>query len=243
MFNNSLHVFIISWHGQHENAIFITQQISSFVTTTIVYSDPNQNLELASDIESIRRPNNLYWGDKFKTCLDACKKEHLMIIHADCKCNDWLRLIDAFIYSSNKFKNLGIWSPLIDWSGFAFDVSKIARLNPPNLNLVALADGMIFSINRSIIERMRKIDYKHNIYGWGISTYCAAYAHLQQYPVVTDTSIKVYHPKSSGYDRLTAGKLAVNFSKQFSLAERSQVALLKSYVKYNRILLNKRDKS
>ena len=67
-----LHIFIVSWAGQHNKAILIANHLDGiFDKLTIVYSDPNPDFEFNFNGHLIRRPDSLFWSDKFKTCLDA----------------------------------------------------------------------------------------------------------------------------------------------------------------------------
>lgn len=70
----SLHVMVISWPGQHENAVRIANELAGCAEhVSIVYSDPDPQLEPRAACELIRRPNHLFFGDKFKACVDFCR--------------------------------------------------------------------------------------------------------------------------------------------------------------------------
>ena len=63
----TLQVFVISWAGQHDNAVAIADAISSSPhPVAIVYSDPNPQLKLVTTSKVITRSNELFWADKFQ---------------------------------------------------------------------------------------------------------------------------------------------------------------------------------
>ena len=87
---HGIHVFIISWAGQHDKAASIAGAVRGVAgKVSLVYSDPDPNLALEVDCSLIRRPDELFWGDKFRACLDAFDADLMLVIHADCKCEDW----------------------------------------------------------------------------------------------------------------------------------------------------------
>ena len=113
----SMHLFIISWEGQHEKAISIAKSIFSATNQiSIVYSDPNSDLTLDVDCQCIRRPNELFWGDKFKACLDVCNSDLMVVIHADCDCEDWSFLVHKCRSAMDQNPIIAVWAPLIDWT-------------------------------------------------------------------------------------------------------------------------------
>ena len=79
-------IFIISWSGQHENAYFIAEQIfKKNKNLCIIYSDPDPEFVLDAPCRVVKRPNELFWADKFKACLDTAGSEGMLVIHADCQ--------------------------------------------------------------------------------------------------------------------------------------------------------------
>src|SRR5687768_12591488 len=90
-------VFIISWARRHQDAINVIKNLSHpTCPPTVVYSDPNPILAPPFGCTAIRRPNHLFWGDKFQACLDAAQSDAMLVIHADCICSDWDQLVERF---------------------------------------------------------------------------------------------------------------------------------------------------
>lgn len=233
-------IFIISWKGQHKKASQIAQSIlNSGNSVTIVFSDPDQNFTFNNSFNVIRRPNDLFWADKFKSCLDAAGNEGILIIHADCDCDDWMLLISRCNDSVQKFKDIAVWAPEVDGTLCSLNVSGIYKIKESTLVLSALIDGIIFYISPFIVNRMLQVNYDSNIYGWGIDRLFCSSAHVSKKLVVIDTSVKVSHNDAvRGYDSKLAFTDSVNFSNQFSFSELVEDKLLRTYLKYNRMKLS-----
>lgn len=233
----SLHLFVISWAGQHDNAAFIAgraQGVSDKVS--IVYSDPDPDFTLPVDCELIKRPNSLFWADKFQACLDAFHSDFLLVIHADCQCGDWAGLIRKSREAMVHMSDIGVWSPHIDGTYFSVDKTYICDIQGTSLCAVALTDGIVFSLSSSVVSRMRLASYETNIYGWGIDElFCANAFTCGQY-VVVDKSIKVGHPVSRGYKGRQAAEMRNDFYRQFMPGERIQLALLRSHIEKNSLI-------
>lgn len=233
-----MNIFIISWQGQHENAILIANQI--FPTNskaTIVYSDPDPNFILNTQFESIRRPNELFWEDKFKKCLDVTGDSGMLVIHADCKCDDWRFLVNRCKDISGGIENLGVWAPKIDGTYWNLKVSGIMKIKNSDLVLSAMTDGIVFYISPPIVKRMGQFKFDNNKFGWGIDRAFCATSYVSNKLVVIDTAVNVFHPQKRGYDSQLAKELGNQFVNQFTLNERLQDELLTKYVRYNYVKL------
>lgn len=232
-------VFIISWAGQHKNALLIAKDISDASTKlTIVYSDPDPNFKFDFPCNLIKRPNDLFWEDKFKSCIDAAGDDGILIIHADCRCDDWRHLVNRCNDVTLKYKSIGVWAPKIEGTFFDLSVSRIYKIANSKLAHSALTDGIIFYLSPYVINRMRQVRYGKNKFGWGVDALFCSTAHVNNKLVVIDAAVKVLHPqKVTGYDRDLANLGMREFLKQFSLRERVEYELLRTYVVHNRARL------
>jgi hypothetical protein len=227
-----IHIFIISWAGQHENAIQICKQvIKSSNKATLIYSDPNPEMDFDLDCTIIRRPNELFWGDKFKSCLEHAEKSPILVIHADCQYSNWPALIQSCQNSTQKIPSIGVWSPLIDYVPWKMQTMLIANIADSPLRVVTRTDAIVFYLASPIVQRMKLANYDTNLYGWGIEWMfvCAAYA--QGMITVIDSSIKVQHPNNTGYPKAEAQLQLTEFLKQLSMREEIQGRLLRSHIK------------
>ncbi len=90
-----IRVCIISWTGKHDKAKSIYKSLKDSVEKlTIIYSDQDPNFFFEDKYSSTKTSNELYWGDKFKTSIDMFTENVLLIIHADCECENWKLLFE-----------------------------------------------------------------------------------------------------------------------------------------------------
>lgn len=234
--------FIISWKGQHEKAKQIAESISNIdKNLTIVFSDPDQNFSFNNSFNVIRRPNDLFWEDKFKSCLDVAGDDGILVVHADCDCDNWELLVKRCNDVIHKHNDLGVWAPEIDGTPYDLSVSAIYKIKGSTLVLSALTDGIVFYISPYIINRMRQVNFGNNKFGWGIDQLFCSYAHINNKLVVIDTAAKVFHnSKISGYDKNCALLDRNSFFKQFLSRELIEQKLLNTYVRYNRIKISQK---
>jgi len=230
----SIHVFIISWAGQHANAVQIANQIRGYASrVSIVYSDPDPAYTPAADCELLKRPDKLFWGDKFKACLDACNFDLMLVIHADCTSSDWPALVQTCHSTMDNNPVIGVWAPLIKGANMVLSKSHIVSIQASPLSIVAQTDAIVFALSASVIQRMKTANYEQNVYGWGIDDMAAAYCYSHNLIVVVDRSISVMHPELCGYSRKQAALQKAGFMKQLSFMETIQNRLLWSCIRLN----------
>lgn len=233
----SIHVLIISWAGWHKNALAIARSVREVADrVSIVYSDSDPALTLAGDCELIRRPDELFWGDKFKACLDACHSDLMLIIHGDCGCDDWTSLVRKCHVTMDNMRIIGVWAPLIDWTPLSIRITRIASIESSSLTIVAQTDALIFCLSRPVITRMKSADYEGNVYGWGFDTMAVAHAFSNKMLAVVDESVPVRHPRSRGYPEDAARAQCNEFLKQLDLNEFVQHRLLWSLVRSSNLI-------
>lgn len=198
---SNIHVFIISWRGQHNRAAQIANNLSGRLNKiAIVYSGPDAEILDGLDCQLIRRDDHLFWADKFRACLDHCDPQDIMlVIHADCTCDDWGQLIDKCRQAHARIEDLAVWSPKLRGTPWRLERTRMRRIEGSECTIVAQTDGLVFALSPAIAERMRSADYSENFYGLGIDWLfvCAAYARHQL--AVVDESILVHHALSRGY--------------------------------------------
>lgn len=226
-----IHVFIVSWKGKHDNAIEIFNQISKLdVEISIVYSDPKEATVLPKKNNVIRRPDHLYWGDKFKTCVENSTSDNMLVIHADCQCEDWRDLVLQYDHAIKNISQLGVWSPKVNGTRWTSELTNIFSLKNSTFETVAFIDGIVFGISKSIQDRMRLVNYEDNIYGWGIGWLIASHAYVINKLLITDNSIIVSHPHGRGYDSKVAQLQEIEFRKQFSLQELIMYKTIRGFI-------------
>lgn len=233
-------VFVISWTGQHDRAVSIAEQVARAGSpVSIVYSDADADLAISTGVPLIRRPNELFWEDKFKACLDACGKDPLLIIHADCECGDWPGLVAAHAKAVSELGDIGVWAPALSGTPYQPDFVEIVRIGGGSLVFAAMTDGLVFGLSPEVIGRMRQASYGANRFGWGIDVMFCVAAYAQQRWVVIDTAIHVAHSPSRGYDDAEARQGMQGFLSQLRPMEFVQWILLKDHIRIKNLQANR----
>jgi hypothetical protein len=234
-------VFIISWAGRHQDAINLIRHLKHPAChPTVIYSDPDPVLTPSFGCTAVRRPNHLFWGDKFQACLEAAQSDSMLVIHADCICSDWNQLVERFINCIARSPDVGVWAPLIDGTIHNINNTRLFDVPRLNLSIASKTDAIVFGLTAPIMARMRKADYTKNIYGWGIDVMmnCAALS-LGMVSVV-DQSVAVEHPVGAGYERTIAQKQMREFLKQLDPIEHNFYMLMNELGKARRAVRSMR---
>lgn len=226
-----MHIFIISWTGIHENSIHIAKSLyASSENLCIIYSDADPFFNLAAPCPAIKTPNNWFWSKKFKICLDSCQSDHMLIIHGDTSCDDWPSLVTKCTTCYAKLNKLGIWSPRIVFTPYDLSRTLIARIDNSHLCIVAQTDGIVFSLAKPILDRLRRLSYDANKFGWGIDWAALSFCYANKMIAVVDESVQVRHPKGVSYDRNAAQQQMHTFLLQLTQDEMLQYLLLNSHI-------------
>jgi hypothetical protein len=229
----NLKIFIISWRGQQDNAQRIVETlVKRELQVRLVFSDPDPDFTPRVECPIERRPDHLFWGDKFRACLSQIvDDESMLVIHADCDCEDWPTLIsrcDAVM--SNPI--IGVWSPEIDGVRWSLERQTILPLDD-DLMAVGRTDGIVFALSPGVIARMKQANYDENTYGRGIEAMFVVAAYARGMIAVVDRSVRVTHPTASGYSIEQAHEQMVQFLKQLGPREKVQLQLLNQNMRAN----------
>jgi hypothetical protein len=231
---NSNQIFIISWTGQHENAAAISKSLEfTDADIFIIYSDPNPDFSIDTRATLIRRDNNFYFGDKFQACLDNFTGDKMLLIHADCKCSDWPKLVQRGFQIVSDNPDIWIWSPRINYTGFNLEKTGILQHRVKDLFAVVHTDTILFCWNKSVVERLKHTNLKGNDYGWGIGWIAVAFAYANKGIAVIDSSIDVEHPKARGYETNDANKKRNEYLKQLTFREALFCRIFSSHMTVN----------
>ena len=238
----TLHTCIVSWRGRHADASRIAREVGPHSDrTTIVYSDPDPDTGPDNDHECVRRPDHLFFGDKFRACLDGFSMDALLLIHADCECDDWAGLVRSCRHALASRSSIGVWAPLIDYTGFDLPRTRVADLAHSTLSIVAHTDAIVLGMTRAVAERLQRADYERNLYGWGIGWMAVCHAYAHQMVAVVDRAIRVRHPRPRGYPSAEAGRQRDEFLQQLTAPEQIQRLLLQSHMQRMDLALSARN--
>ncbi len=228
----TLAAFIISWTDQHRSSLEIAEAIAPFVDDlTLVYSDRDDALVVDSNCPSIKTPDEFYFGGKFKTCLDLCKADLMLVITGDVSCSDWMQLVRTCRESFSRFSALGVWAPLIDYTSWKLPVTLLEKLANTSLNKVAQTDSIVFALNRAVAERLQALDYGNNVYGWGIDWAAAAYCYASGLFAAVDDSVRVRHPQSTTYNEQACVQQMHDFLRQLNNREQLHYLALQAHIR------------
>jgi hypothetical protein len=228
----SIHTFVISWFGKHDNAAKIAKAVApASNSVTVVYSDPDRNLSRKFSCPSIRRPNDLFFSDKFQACIDSCEADIILIIHADCHCDHWYKVPEHCKRAVEQIPDIGVWAPLIDFNDWGIQRTEIDKIPNSPFSIVAQTDAIVVGLTRQIVDRMRKVNLTDNMYGWGIDLMYNYYTYSVGKISVVDRSLFVRHPRGTEYSMEAATTELCEFVKQLTPAERIQSALLDAIVR------------
>lgn len=234
---SAIHVFIISWRGQHNRAAHIAKSIDGAADNiSIVYSDPDSAPEALNGHNLIHRDDSLYWADKFQACIEHCKPDEIMlVIHADCQCDDWPSVVTRCKAAFEKYADLGVWSPRLTGTPWRLERTRMRRIPDSNCSVVAQTDGIVFALSPSLYDRMKRLDYNNNLYGLGIDWLfiCATYA--QGKLAVVDEGILVRHCVTRGYSTEDARAQKRAFLTQMTPDEYDAYMRLKGHMHKRRI--------
>lgn len=226
---NNIHAFVISWDGMHDKAKFISEQIISHVKNlTVIYSNA-ENFDEVGVGDWVRVDNKLFFGHKFKKCLDIYQDGIFLLIHADADCSDWLCLINK-CQMINKNSAVGVWAPNTYHTGWATEIVEIGRDENLNYSFVAQTDGIVFSMSKHVIERMRFLKYEKNNLGWGIDWAAICFSYCSNKLIIRDHSLFVAHPQGSGYRKEEAVYQMKEFMSQLTIQEKLMYKLLSLHV-------------
>jgi hypothetical protein len=217
----------------HDRAVAIGEcLLQRFGSVAIIFSDPESDLVLPTRCRQVRRPNDLYWSDKFSACLQCSPHMAILVIHADTQCEDWIALVWRFLHIQEQYPQMAVWAPNIDNTYFNIRTAGIRRFDrEETLHAVANTDGVIFGLSSEIAQRMVAADYTRNVFGWGIAWLFCCACYSTGGIAVIDTSIKVTHLPGRGYDDGPALQQGVRFLlRELSFEERIQFELLSNLV-------------
>lgn len=227
----NVHVFIIGWEGKLDRARDIAAALAPVVPrVTVVYSNSAE-----SDVEGpgdwLRVSNADFFGKKFRCCLEAFTGGTFLLIHADTDFHDWALLVRRCGAVFVALPGIGVWTPQISnswWRNSAVELLPISEM--PGLVSVAQTDGIVFALAPPVIDRLRQFDYEVNNLGWGIDLGAVVCARTAGLLVCCDTTLRVAHDKSRGYQDDAAFAQMRAFQTQFTLPELDQLVMLRSYV-------------
>jgi hypothetical protein len=232
----SIHTFLISWAGRHGDAEAIASVVKSQSDhTTIVYSDPDPDLAVDPSFDALRRPDHLMFADKFQACLEHCKTDVLLLIHADARCDSWASVVAKCRDAFDRYPEVNVWAPAIDGTFFNVEFTEISRL-ADHLSIVAGTDAIVVAFRRDTIARFAECDLERNLHGWGIDWVLVCHAYANNKIAVVDRTIAVHHAETRSYSHDVAWQQMVGFLDGLTASEKALYQVLQAYIRARKAL-------
>lgn len=230
--NKTIHIFIVSWPGQHENALHIAKTLNGASEyLSIIFSGADSSLiNSKGSFNYIICDDQSFWGDKFQTSIQHCCGEIMLMIHADCLCRDWLGLLKKCRVAMQT-SEIAVYAPYILGTPWTLQRCRLKSHTDSELVDVAQTDMLVFALSAPIINRMKHVEYINNKFGWGVDWIFVSASYANGYRVVVDTSIRVIHSIGSGYSRKQAASEMGQFLLQMNQAEAVQYKKLIAHIK------------
>lgn len=238
----NIHCIIISWENHHQESFKIAEAVFAHVDKlSVIYSNQSETLESGPG-SWIRVPNDYFYGKKFKVALDLiAKDEVLLLIQADANSEDWPSLIARCRLLMESNESIGVWAPDINHSSWTNERVRIAENPHQNVMFVTQTDGIVFSYNSRVLDRLRQLNYENNNLGWGIDWLAICFAYTNDMYVIRDGSITVGHPVGSGYSSSEAQTQMNEFFLQMTPKEIIMLKLLDSFSDFNTTIFRCKD--
>jgi hypothetical protein len=220
-----LHVNILAWVGHEEKAQAIERAVAPHADqVSVIYSVPDSPPAVPDHWTTV--DYECFFGCKFERALRLHKGGILLQIQADASVPDWGHLISRCRMAFDRYPELGVWGPDLDYTMWTIDRVGITDIDPDN-SLVAVrqTDGIVWAMAEPVVARMREADYSNNRLGYGIDSLAIAYAFSHNMLVLRDMSLTVDHPKGTGYGHDEAKHQLEGFLTQFTRQERIQMTV------------------
>jgi hypothetical protein len=220
---DSLAVIIISWPGKEENALYIEQVLAKAdIDATVIHSLTGpHNVPLPENWVVLGE--DAFYGVKFAHSLTLAGDRHMLHIHADTQCDNWVGLVRRCHDLHTTREDLGVWSPNVDWTPFSLSRTHVKDCDSEHLSVVTMVDAIVWSLSKDLVQRLRLIDFTENSHGWRIEMAAASHAHSRGLLVLHDSLFHVDHPRSTGYVRDEAFRQGQSTVDQLSELEKKSL--------------------
>jgi hypothetical protein len=234
---NSVHAFIISWTGQEASSFALSAAIHPYVDRlTVIYSDSEQTHRQGLG-EWVRVPNDWFFGKKFAECIKLFSGDIFFQVQADASYPRW----DAIIENCRQVHrgNVGVWAPDIDFTPWTTEIVKLFDGPTRTSTHVMQTDGIVWSLDKRVVQRIADMDLQQNNLGWGIDWSAIAFAYASQMHVLRERAFTVSHPRGSGYSGAQAQDQMIRFFQQLSSTEKEIIFSFEKVIQMRRDIFSK----
>jgi len=111
-----------------------------------VYSDRDDALVPSG--RWVKVPDSHFFGKKFEFIIKNSARDILLIITADAKYHDWLKLVRDCQLAFEEHPDLGVWSPSVDYSNWTIESYSLGAIKQTTLHRVFQTDSIVWSLSR-----------------------------------------------------------------------------------------------
>jgi hypothetical protein len=220
----SIHAFIFCWPGWEASAHHISRELQGKVQHLTVLYKNDRDVTEAGPGDWRKIPSERFYGWQFRETLDLNRGDVMLHVQADADHSDWPNLVGRCRSAFGLQRALGIWSPNVYHSWYTPRLTRLADQPTDGIVPVTVTDGVVWALCSDVVGALKQFDFTSNNIGWGLTETAAAVAVTHDRSVAMDLTLKVNHPRGSGYDRTQALAEAKTFAAQLSVTQTNYIA-------------------
>lgn len=201
----NIQVFIFNYKFFHQGLnLYNSFKKLNYKTHLLNCSHPNDPPFDSTD--EIKMLPNIHYSGQWNEALKLLepKTDVFLIVCSDVTIKSPKILMNKLESFYNKYgDNAGIYAPNAWWTPWTYNPKLLKDLGKGCKEVVA-TDSMIWSVHKSMAQKVGPIDLSINKIGWGIEILASLYCKQNKRLVARDYSVVVDHPQSSAYDRTKA---------------------------------------
>jgi hypothetical protein len=236
-------IYIFSWYQVEGNVKNIVKSLreSGFNDLHIISS--GRHSYVYDNVKIIEIESDSFYGDQFRAAVNHFREDIFVQIQGDITIKSQTsllqRLTDLF-----QDQRISIWTPNINFTSWkdeiiGYNASQnpyFSHLDVPldsDLLTITNSDSTFWAVRGSLIHDFKNLELINSKYGWGIDLTLAGMATLRGQLIIRDNTIKISHPKSTGYNK--------DFAIEEWLVHYLKLPLfLRQFIFINSILLSER---
>lgn len=188
----SLHTFVISWPGFHDQAAVIEKSIGRDVS--VLNSDAASH-----EPHWLLQPREAFYSARWNKALELCRSDVMGIVCADVTSTAWSPLMARARDAFTRLPQLGVYAPFVDthfWLADSVDLRCLAG----DICESPATNGMCWFVKSDVARAVGPVDLSVNALGWGIDFVAGAIARRMGYRIAVDAGVMVQHPAGTSYD-------------------------------------------
>lgn len=154
--------------------------------------------------ETIIKLPNIFYSGQWNESLKLAQGDVLFLINSDVKIPKPKSVMYRLEQFYNHYKDkAGIYAPNHYWTPWTYNPNLLETVDF-GLKKVPATDSTIWSISRTMAEKVGHVNTNINALGWGIEVVAAYYCYQESKLVVRDYHVSCDHPRSTAYNRYQA---------------------------------------